>query len=90
VPTGPAAHDGPSPSFPCTGRHFTGKTKGKEAGQHTASRSREELLAVDVVTALKVFASKHPARGACSLWEDKQAVRVPLIPLLRAELGQTE
>jgi len=32
VATGPAAHDR-SPSFPCTGRHCTGKTKGKEAGQ---------------------------------------------------------
>src|SRR2546421_3652378 len=86
----PAAHSGPSASLPCTGRPCTGKTKGKQAGQHTASRSWEELQGVDAVTAPKVVASKHPARGACFPSEDKQVVRVPLLPLLRAELGQTE
>jgi hypothetical protein len=75
--------------LPCTGRPCTGKTKGKQAGQHIAACTREELLEVDAVTALKVVARMHPARGACSPCEDKQAVRVSLLPPLRAELGQT-
>jgi len=68
VATGPAPHDR-SASFPCTG-----KTQGKQAGQHTASRSWEELLQVDAVIALKIVASRHPARGSCSPCEDKQVV----------------
>jgi hypothetical protein len=88
VARGPAAHDR-SASFPCTGRPGTGKTKGKQAGQHTASRSWEELLEVDAVTALKVVASKRRTRRAGLPGESKPAVRVPLLPLLRAELGQT-
>jgi hypothetical protein len=52
--------------------------------------SRGELLQVDAVTALKDVASKHPARWACLPSKSKQAVRVPLLPLRRAELGQTE
>ncbi len=33
VPTGPAAHDGPSASLPCTCRHRAGKRQGKVDGQ---------------------------------------------------------
>ncbi len=38
VPTGSAAQDGLSPSFPCTGRHCTGKTKERmqDSTQHHA------------------------------------------------------
>src|SRR3954467_7210681 len=61
VATGPGAHDR-SPSFPCTGRHCTGKTKGGRTA--TASCSREELLELDAVTALKVVASKHAHVGS--------------------------
>ena len=85
---GPAAHSGPAPSFPCTGRHCMGKTKRKEAGQHTASCCREELLEVEAITALKVVASKPPASGTCSPCEGKQAVRLMLLPLLQAHQGR--
>ena len=88
VATGPAAHDR-SASFPCIGRPCTGKTKEKQAGQHTASRSWEELQGADAVTALKVMARKRRARRACLPWESKQAVHLTLLPLLWAELGQT-
>jgi hypothetical protein len=62
----------------------------KEAGQHTASSSREELLEVDAVTALKDVASKHPARWACFPSKSKQAVDVTLLPPPTAREGQTE
>jgi hypothetical protein len=79
--------DDPRP-FPAQADRARGRRK--EARQHTASCSREELLQVDAVTALKDVASKHPARWACLPSKSKQTVRVPLLPLRRAELGQTE
>jgi hypothetical protein len=90
VSMGPAAHSGLAASFPCTGRHGLGKTKRKEAVCCPASFSREDLLEVEAITALKIVASKPPASGTCSPSESKQAVRLLLLPLLRAELEQIE
>ena len=59
----------------------------KEAGQHSASGSREELLQVDAVTALKVVAREHLACRACLPGESKQAVHVPLLPLQAGRTG---
>ena len=67
-----------------------GKMQEKEAGQQSTTCSREERLEEDGVTVPKVVASKHLARLACLPGESKQAVRLPLLPLLWAELGQTE
>ena len=66
-----------------------GKMQEKEAGQQSTTCSREERLEEDGVTVPKVVASKHLARLACLPGESKQAVRLPLLPLLWAELGQT-
>ena len=63
----------PAQADPARGRR-------KEAGQHSASSSREELLEVDAVTALKDVASKHPARWACFPSKSKQAIGVTLLP----------
>jgi len=70
----------PAQADPARGRR-------KEAGQHSASSSREELLEVDAVTALKVVAREHLAGRACLPGESKQAVHVPLLPLQAGRTG---
>ncbi len=88
VPTGPAAHDRPSPSFPCTGRDCLGKTKGGETADSLLLHGR--IPGSGGHHSTEGRCQEPPASGACSPCEGKQAVRLMLLPLLQAELEQIE
>src|SRR5437588_9304325 len=52
VPRGPAAHDGPSPSFPCTCWHWAGKIQGKVDVQVGTTRIHKFSCCQDVIVPL--------------------------------------
>src|SRR2546421_5153303 len=62
VPTGPAAHDGPSPSFPCTCRHWAGKMQGKVDVQVGTTRIHKFSCCQDVIVPLLLGKVAVPLR----------------------------
>ena len=86
VPTGPAAHEGPSPSFPCTDRD--GPQNRKEGSKAHCPMLLETTAGRRWRHSAQGRGQENPTRGACSPCEGDQAVGLTLLATLMAHWGR--